>query len=243
MVSDFWSCYKIVEPGWNWEAIGAVGTWFIGIVAALLAAYPLWLYHFSRKVKVLSIAESRDIFHGDGINITLLNRTLSPKSITKIEIVKDNKYILTVKKYEIPFILEPMKVYLIIGDKYTYIKSPTVYNVYFIITIDEKEQFIKHRGKMIKYKAIKRLQKLERIAYEIRYFGEETLSKNVKYALHYKNGNTYNTTLVLENGVIDKSPFYFTAFPKEAMRDTDSLIAFIKNNFPTMDFKIQELSG
>jgi len=240
MVSDFWNCYQIIKPGLNWEAIGAIGTWFIGIIAALLAAYPLWLYHFSRNVKVLSITESHNLFHGDGINITLLNRTLSPKSITKIEIVKDNKYILTIKKYETPFILEPMQVYLVIGDKYTYIKSPTVYNVYFIITIDGIEQFIKHRGRIIKYKAIKRLQKLERIACETRYFGEESLSKDVKYALCYKNGDVYNTSLVLAQGFIDKSPFYFNKFPEEAMKNTDSLVEFIKKNFPSMEFNIIE---
>jgi len=245
MVSDFWSCYQIIKPGLNWEAIGAVGTWFIGIVAALLAAYPLWLYHFSQKVKVLSITEPHNIYHGDGIDITILNNTLSPKSITRIEIVKDNKYILTIKKYETPFILEPMRAHLVIGDKYTYIpfeKSPTVGDIYFIITIDGKERFIKYRGKIIKYNETKRWQKLERIAIEKQYLNEESISKDVKYALYYKNGDVYNTCLVLAEGFIDKSPFYFNVFPKEVVKNKDCLEEYIKKNFPSMIFQIQELN-
>jgi len=245
MVSDFWSCYKIIEPGLNWEAIGAIGTWVIGIFAALIAIYPLWLYHFSQKIKVLSFTEQLDVFHGYGIDIMLLNKTLSPKSITKIEMVKDNKYILTIKKYKTPFILEPMRTYLVTGDKYMRIaleKSPIVYDVYFIITIDGKDRLIKYRGKIIRCNEIKRWQKFERIAWETRCFGEEFLSKDVKYVLYYKNGDVYNTTLILANGFIEKSPFYFNNFPAESVINKKSLNEFIKNNFPKMDFYIQEFN-
>lgn len=236
--------YNIAETSLNWDAISAIGTLFIGLITALVAIIPLYLYHWSHNIKVLSFAFSSSNFNGDGFDVVLFNKTLSPKTITEIEIVKDNKHILTIKKYESPLILEPMKSIKIIGDKYIEIpldKNPNASKTYFIITIDGKERYVKWHGKVIKYKLLDRIKNLERMAEGKKCFGETFLSKRVKYVLHYKVGDVWKSTFILDSGLIEKTPFYFNLIPVESMKSDDTLIDFIKNKFPEFIFKIQNL--
>ena len=232
------------DGAWNWEAISAIGTLFIGLVTTAITIFTLYLYHWSHNIMVLSVTEPHSIFNGDGFDIVLLNKTLSPKTITEIDVVKDNRYILTIKKYESPMILDPMKSIQIIGDKYIEIpldKNPILSDTYFIITIDGKERYVKWRGKIVKYNFSDRIKNFEKMAICKKNFGSSSLSKHVKYALHYKIGDIWKNTLILDNGLIQESPFDFNQIPSENIKSDDALISFIKETFPDFNFKIQNL--
>ena len=69
----------IDNNAFNWEALSAIATCIIGFMTIFLTFYPLYLYHFSRKVKVLSFSNNCSKFHGDGFDLILLNKTLSPR--------------------------------------------------------------------------------------------------------------------------------------------------------------------
>lgn len=223
---EFMGC--VSAGGWNWTAIGAIGTWFVGIVGAILVMYQLWLQIFARKIRVLSCKPSMDSFHGDGFDIVLLNETLAPKSITKIQIVSNNKYISTIKEFEEPFILEPYKAIKISGDRYMEIKTdrnqiPSDW--YFIVEIDGHEQFIKYKGKITEKNSDKLLPMSDTGVFR---YGNTFLSKNVRAVLIYRfnRNEEYSRIFILKNGVMSNMFIDFNGVPKEAMRDIETLRSY-----------------
>ncbi|HIS70669.1 MAG TPA: hypothetical protein IAD02_01625 [Candidatus Enterousia intestinigallinarum] len=226
---EFWGCVN--TDGWNWTAIGAAGTWFVGIVGAILVAYQLWLQIFARKIKVLSCTPSMDMFHGDGFDIVLLNEGLAPKSITKVQIVSNNKYISTIKEFAEPLILEPYKAVKISGDRYAEIKNtrnPIPADWYFIVEVDGHKRFIKYKGKINK-RNIGKLTLMSDTG--ICRYGKEFLSKNVCAVLGYRfdDKDEYSHIFILLNGLMSNTFVDFNCVPKEAMQSIATLRKFFED--------------
>lgn len=228
---EFFGC--IAASGWNWTAVSAVGTWFVGIVGAILVAYQLWLQIFARKIRVLSCTPSMDSFHGDGFDIVLLNETLTPKSISKVQIVSNNKYISTIKEFAEPLILEPYKAIKISGDRYMEIRTdrnPIPADWYFIVDVDGHTHFIKYKGEINKRNMSKLVPMSDTGIFR---YGDEFLSQNVCAVLSYNfdNEDENHHIFILSNGMMSNMFFNFNCVPKEAMCNITTLRKFFEDEF------------
>ena len=105
----------------------------------VLTAYGFWLYHFSRNLKITFFGESHDSFEGSGLHCTIFNKTLSPKTITTISVVFNNKYLITLKTFDEPFLLEPFHAYNIIGERYSYKPKLPKRQFLFLLQVKSKK--------------------------------------------------------------------------------------------------------
>ena len=210
----------------------------IGIFA--ITAYGFWLYHFSKNVKVTSYSPSYSRYFGDAINCTIYNKTMSPKIITDISIVWDNKYLMTIKKYDEPMLLEPFHSYNIAGDRYSEsIVFPMAIDIYFRLGTPEKSILVPFQGK------IKKKQKLETITKQTIKVDDVVISEQVKYVLTYwyKGKDKIYKIYITKDGLMDKNLRNFNVVPSEIIGNSDKMLKFFKDSFDdeNWNFVINEI--
>lgn len=206
----------------------------------ILTLYAFWLYHFSKKIKITSFGSTHSRFKGSGLNCSIYNKTMSPKTIESISVVYDNKYIVTLIKFDMPFLLEPFHAYYIEGKKYSIEPPIPVYkDIYFILKTPEKTIYVKFRGR------IKKNKNLETVMTFSNSFNGEVISDTVKYALMYwfKNEATQHCILIDQNGCMDKAILDFNVLPKNILNDSKKMSEFFKRKFthPDVKFKIYNI--
>ncbi len=231
---DFWGC---ASTSFNWDAMGALGTWFIGLLGLVVVVYQLWLQVFSNDIKVIACTGYKDIFHGEGFDVVLFNKTLAPKSITKIEIVVDNKYVALVKDFDCPLVLESHKTAKIIGDRFAYIdsdKNPPLSNCYFIVWVDGKKRFIKYKGDINKNNLSKLIPMSD---YGVARYGDSFLSKDVCAVLSYRfdSKDDFHHIFILSNGLMDKVFLKFNKVPESSMKNIEELRKFFEQTILSID--------
>ncbi len=200
----------------------------------VLTAYGFWLYHFSKNLKITSFGVNHSRFKGSCLNCSIYNKTMSPKTIKAISVVYDNKYIISLKNFDTPFLLEPFHAYNIEGKWYSVDpKIPRYKNVYFKLEMPEKTINVKFKGKIKKNKV------LETISTYSNSFNGEVISDTVKYALMYwfKDEKKQHCVLIDENGYMDKNILDFNAIPENLLKDSKKMVEFFKTKFTNPDVK------
>lgn len=207
----------------------------------IITAYGFWLYHFSKKLKITSLSRDFSQFFGENINCTIYNKTMSPKTITNISVVFDNKYLINVKNFKEPFLLEPFHAYNILGDRYSNaIEIPPYKSVYFILKMPEKTMNVPFCGKILKNK------KLEIITKRTINFDDTVISEQVKYVLvcWYKGqADKSKTIYITHDGFMDKNLKNINVLPRSIMGDSEKMKKFFKELFGNENiyFQINEL--
>lgn len=206
----------------------------------VITAYGFWLYHFSKKVKITSFNQSCSKFFGDSLNCTIFNKTMSPKTICDISIVFDNKYLMFIKKFEEPMLLEPFHAYNILGDKYSKsIDIPFGPDVYFRLGTPEKTIFVPFRGKIKKYN---KLDTIGTVSYK---FDEVVISDQVKYVLlyWYKGNKNIHKIYITKHGMMNENLKDFNLVPEDVLSSPDKMVQFFKEKFDDENwcFQINEI--
>lgn len=212
----------------------------IGIFS--ITAYGFWLRYFSKNIKITSIGENHSKFFGSYIGCTIMNKTLSPLVIGKIQVVSNNQYEFTVKEYkETPLVLEPFRAYNIVGDKYSSISnSIDIFgDFYFKLHTLEKVLFIKCRGK------IKKKARLNIVSRRVKSFNGVIISDKVKYILAYwkKGLSERHYVYITDGGFMDKQLENFNALPKEILGNSKEMVDVFKKVFHDKEwcFRLNEL--
>ena len=208
----------------------------------IITAYGFWLYHFSKKLKIISLSQDYSQFFGDNINCTIYNKTMSPKTITNISVVFDNKYLVNIKNFKEPFLLEPFHAYNILGDRYSNaIKIPPYTNVYFKLNTPEKTLNVHFMGKILKNK------KLETITKNTIKFNEIVISEQIKYVLIYWYKGKEDKSRIIYityDGFMDKNLKNINVLPRDIMESSEKIKDFFKDLFDNENicFQLNELN-
>ncbi len=207
----------------------------------IITFYGFWLYHFSKKIKITDLSYTFSRFRGESRNCTIYNKTLSPKTISKISVVYDNKYILEIKNFEEPFVLEPFKAYSILGDRCSKPTNiPICEDIYFIIDTPGKRIMVPYHGK------IKKKAKLEQVSKSTHKFNDDILGNAVKYALvyWYKGEKEQHTIYITNDGFLEQNFRDFNLLPREILGNSKEMVNFFKQAFNDSNwcFTLYELS-
>lgn len=218
----------------NLETVDKVASILGNLGIFVLTAYGFWLYHFSKNLKITSFGENHNSFEGSGLHCTIFNKTLSPKTITAISVVFNNKYLMTLKTFDEPFLLEPFHAYNIIGKRYSYEPEiPMHKDIYFRVQTPEKTIFIPFTGK------IKKRKKLETITTHSVTFDNEVISGSIRYAILYwnKNEDKRHRILINDVGMMDKTILNFNQLPKDVVNNDKKMESFFKEQFSNPEIK------
>lgn len=208
----------------------------IGIFA--ITAYGFWLRYFSKNIKITSIGENYSRFFGGYTSCTIMNKTLSPIVVSKIQAVYNNQYEFTIKEYkEAPLIVEPFRGYHIIGDKYSYLsdKFDILGDVYFKLHTPEEVLFIKCRGK------VKKKSKLNIVSRHVKSFNGIVVSEKVKYVLVCcrRGKSELRYIYITDDGLMDKKLKNFNALPEEILGDSEKMVEIFKKTLNEEDWSFQ----
>lgn len=154
---------------------------------------------------------------------------MSPKTICDISVVFDNKYLVIIKKFEEPMLLEPFHAYNIVGDRYSKpIDIPPYTDVYFRLGTPEKTLFVKFRGKIKKNN--KKIDTISTVTYK---FDDIVISEQVKYVLTYwyKGKDKMNKIYITKDGLMDKNFKDFKMLPENIINNSDKMVEFFKEKF------------
>lgn len=95
----------------------------IGDAAVLvLTIYTLHITAWSRKVELLSPSFHTDLYHGNKMGVSVLNKTLRAIPVQRIFVIKrfeKKYYLITLAKYEDPEVIEAGNIRKFISDPYT----------------------------------------------------------------------------------------------------------------------------
>ncbi len=227
----------------NWlNIIESIASILGSLGVFILTAYAFWLYHFSKKIKVTSLSPSSSMFFGYSFNFTIINKTMSPKNIQEIIAVFDNKYQVKIKKFDEPFLLEPLKTYNISGNKYSAISTSmhSFCDTYFILDCFEKPIYVKYRGK------IRNKKSLQTVGSICNFFDNEVLSDGVNFVLIYwhKDSKEKTKVFITDTGIMDKTIYNFNGLPKKVVTNTESIGDFFNGIFedPNINFQVYDVS-
>ena len=204
------------------------------IAICAISFYPLYIYHWSKKIKIYNYYYSVSAFFGSNLNVFISNRTLSPKTIKKIYIITENRYKFLLKDFEEPFVLEPFKMYEIKGDKVSNdipncITSSD--NVYFLVEVDGKTKQIPFRGKAKKFNPKNSWREFEPISRDVFKVDDEIISRNVKYILTYWINDKRHIVYITASGFMNRCIIgkNWNQLPAEVLINSSKLESFFEH--------------
>lgn len=214
------------------DILATLTTIFENLGVLTVTVYGFWLYHFSQNVKVTSFGRTCSLFFGNSLNCSIYNKTMSPKTICNISVVFDNKYLMIIKTYEEPILLEPFHAYNIIGDKYSRSENiPQYSDIYFRLKTPEKTIFVPYKGKIINKTG---LEVIEKSSYA---YNDIVISDMVKYVLmyRYKGCNKADTIYITKDGMMNRNFKGCNVLPKDIVEDENKFKDFWEKQFADQD--------
>lgn len=208
----------------------------------LITGYTFWLKFLSKDIQVSKIGTERNIFKGQRYSVTLVNHTLHPVSVDRVEAVMDNKLRVAVsEKYTTiaPFNASTFSTSWF--ETNLEADAPdfnTCTNLYF-------EVFLSHGGNIrivVKGTAQKQNDGIENLTLNCNAIGGIAYSKCCRYLITYIDSkNNEQNILVLNNGYLETPLFYISRIPEADMKDSQTLYNFIKTQL-NIDTNISDLS-
>ena len=211
--------------------------------------------HVSWGVKEVNIYKDITSFNGKGISLFLKNESLMPKTITSVHLLIDNCYIIKIKSYERPVVINPYS-YLFAELRYTFIQkeldkqSPLCEErMSYIITTPENVYIIDSTGEIIDRLSegdfYIKYQKFEKIETHSVYFNDHTISSIVRYGLVAESDGAKYYYLVEKNGLVDFSlPWHENKIDEKHLCDKEILMKYLNTKITelkTLDFKIVKI--
>lgn len=197
------------------------------IAITSITLYTAWLRFFSKRIDVISLGMSCSRHLGDVASFAIENKTLSNFTIYSVYIVLENKYIMQLKRFTEPFVIEPFKAYQIKSDGITDSFPINVSELNTMVNTSKCYCVINtSRGQINSYfKRVKpfikpKEAKFTLIATEHNYFNGKALNKDVKYVLSIlcESGN-YKDILIDNHGFMSDALYGINALSKDVIQD------------------------
>ena len=125
------------------------------LCVAFVTIFTFYKTHVSWGIKEVKASKETTSFNGEAISFFLKNESLMPRTIRSVDMLVDNHYIIKIKSYETPLVINPYS-YQLVELRYTYIQkkldetSPLCdERVSYIISTPEKFFVIDYKGKII----------------------------------------------------------------------------------------------
>jgi len=203
----------------------------LGILAITL--YTLWLKFFSKDIQVSQISTEQNIFKGKRSSVTLVNHTLHPVSIDRVEAVMNNNLRMTISEEKIT--LAPFNVFKFSTNWYEVSSdAPDIHtcnNLYFDIFLSHgKKVRILYRG------TLQKQDEIEVLTLHSSHVNGIYYSKCCRYLISYIDFNNKEQNIfVLNNGFLENPFFNISKIPLESMKNKETLYTFLKEkvNLPT----------
>ena len=135
----------------------------------------LLLIFISDKISIITFGESFSTWESDKMNFIIKNHSLKSQIIKDVHVVFDNKYRLYLRKYDLPFVLEPLRTMKIEMEPYTYMDKFTLselcsdytspIKIHLEITTDEQKKIYAKFKDVKKYNINKKaiLENIEQV--------------------------------------------------------------------------------
>lgn len=214
---------------------------FISILSGLMdailfviAIYTFYLTFVSNKISIITFGESFGMWESDKINFIIKNHSLKNQTIKSVHAVFDNKYRLEIRKYDLPFVLEPLRTMKVEMEPYTYMDKFTLSSlcseytspikIHLEITTDEQKK-IYAKFKRIKKYNINKKANLEDIFISQKSVNGIVVKDDYKYVLYYKFGDEgqMQTAFINDFGFISTDVFGFNHIPAEYLQDEEKV--------------------
>lgn len=211
-------------------------------LVSLIAIYTFYRTFISRKIKFFSYVHGSSIMEGEYISVAIQNWSLSTICIDEIQMIVDDKYSVRIKKFDEPFVLEPLKSVTIKSDNFSY--NEVVSNAEFIraakkLQITSGNQIIV--SKMKRRNVFSRKRKYYQPSTNERYLiGDKLITKNMQYIVYiYKNNEYVDQIIILNGGHMSKSIDGKNGLPLEIMSDKNLIRDYLTPIFKKHDMEIR----
>ncbi len=203
---------------------------FMDAILFGIAIYTFYLTFISDKISIITFGESFGMWESDKINFIIKNHSLKSQIIKDVHVVFDNKYRLHLRKYDLPFVLEPLRTMKIEMEPYTYMDKFTLselcsdytspIKIHLEITTDEQKK-IYSKFKDVKKYNINKKAILEDIFVSKKIVNGIVVRDDYKYVLYYKLGEDgqMQTAFINNFGFISTDVFGFNHIPAEYLKD------------------------
>lgn len=216
----------------------------MGICVSVLTFYTAYLKFLCKKIRFLTYSPHFISYYGDKLSVILENQSLSSFSINDVSIVYGNKYIMQIKKYDEPLILDPLKSCKIESepitttDPITFSDLDKIEDKYLLIKTSRGKIYSKFRGK------IKKKAELEQVCIQRKKFNDQVISDDIRYALLFREfDNTPRTIFITNLGDMSAQVTYFNSLRDQDISTKEAVESFFKTIFEPLDipFKIIDL--
>lgn len=220
------------------------------VLITFITLYTAWLRFIRKRIDILSISSNHSIFEGDSLSLIIENKTLSNYTVSSVDFVFDNQYIMQICKYDEPFIIEPLKAYKISMQPvtYTYPKFSelmsgdmlrTQNNIILntssgkiCLTKKRRKPFkldIKYLFSLLPKRCIFNEDNFEKVSIHRNKFNDKVLSKDVNYVLVILlESGSYQDVLIDKSGFMSSDLFGINGLPEYAVKNFDSMVEYFR---------------
>lgn len=214
----------------TWEMLGTIlnciketCTFITSTLVSLIAIYTFYRTFISKKIKFLAYGKGSSVWEGENVSVSIQNWTLSTIGIESISLIFDDKYSVLVKKFDEPFVLEPLKSATIKSDNFT--DNPILSGVKYLHM--SKKLYIETGADVIISK-MKKQHKKKHLYQPTTNFACKSGNNLVTQAMRYmvmilKDNKVVQEIIILKNGSMNCVINGVSALPPEAMRDTKTV--------------------
>ena len=227
--------------------IKEICTFITSTLVSLIAIYTFYRTFISKKIKFLAYGIGSSVWEGENISVSIQNWTLSTIGIESISLIFDDKYAVLVKKFDEPFVLEPLQSATVKSDNFTdnallsgveylnmskklYIKTGS----YIIISKMKKARKRKHT--LSSYQPVTNFECKN---------GDNLVTQAMRYMVTIiKDHKIVQEIIILKNGSMNCVINGWNALPPEAMRDIKTVQNYFNKllNDESMQVKVYNYS-
>lgn len=223
------SAYTFINLNFHWFIVLVCSV--VAFLIPLISVYKFYLEYISKKIKFFVPSLSKSLFNGSQISIIIENCAQSPICITQIELVMDNKYILSLKRFEEPLILQPSIAIKVEGDIVSFY-NPDITNILdkntFLIIQTTKGRLIATNNKWYKNWFKKNENKYIKVQNITKMLDGQLISNQVKYAIFFNTRSNENKRILISSGgVIDDLILGLNYIPLDFLKSPETLKNFI----------------
>lgn len=196
----------------------------------LLTIYTFYRTYVSKKINFLGFSLNSSIWDGFSIGVNIQNWSLSTISVNKIELVINEEIKITIKDFNDPLILEPLKSVKIESER----NSEFPFKSSELFDSELKLQIYGFNGKVIESKFKRHTKKprnikeYKQLSVVNKTFDGKVVTPNMKYKVYiFENGLLQESFIIMKRGLMEKHLWGFNVIPEEHLESKESLKEFL----------------
>ena len=208
-------------------------------IVSLIAIYTFYRTFISQKIKFLGFGHRSSIWEGDCISVSIQNWTLSTIGIQEISMIVDDKYSIAIKKFEEPFILDPLRSTTICSENFT--RNELISSMKFLtspkkLMIETGDNVIYSKMRNRHFRKVKHYMPATSEAYTR---GNEIITVNMLYIVYIiSNSKSTKKIIILKNGMMNCTIDGKNALPPEILSNKENIEKFFRNWINDVNVKI-----